>query len=545
MRGRCYNLNLTEQQLAKIAYAGLTSSIREKFAPYEFNGLAQLTRRAVSQEESLSQSRNRRYQQTAYADFEEDTDEDEINAVEWTKNTRPVFSPHVKNKERKYDFDLAHADDIFEQLLREKRIQLTPHHKIPSPEELKKLPMWCKWHGNPTHNTVDCITMRDQIQKAVDEGRLRAADVKKKMRVDGHPFPANTMFINTIGGGSAGFIRQYEKKREREEQAHAGRRQSVIDREDFDPHWACPFFQYCWDQGMKLPSIENCSECNKQQGGHYRAESSAQGARRRPIARHQDPTPPRQSASKRVSVYDRLGPINDEEEFDREYNQEYEYDQEDPDEQVGNEDQWCPSGLFSRSQKRRLQRMRCRELRGGNHRRDDQDDEPKPKKEWRPKVQSKVVRPEATVNMVTLLPQIAESADVGDLADSAEKESADTTPEILWSPESAVFEKPIGSDHLHLKALYLSGYINGSPMRRMLVDGGAAVNVMPVTTYRKLGKLPEELIKTDLTLKDYSGRSQNVCGATTVKITIGSKTIPTTFFVIEGKGAYTTLLGRD
>ena len=119
MRGRCYNLNLTEQQLAEIAYAGLFSNIKDKFAPHKFDGLAQLTRRAIGQEESLNQNRNRRYQQTAYADFGEEVGEEEIDTVEWTKNNRPVFSPYVRNKERKYDFDLAHADDIFEQLLRE------------------------------------------------------------------------------------------------------------------------------------------------------------------------------------------------------------------------------------------------------------------------------------------------------------------------------------------------------------------------------------------------------------------------------------------
>ena len=36
-----------------------------------------------------------------------------------------------------------------------------------------------------------------------------------------------------------------------------------------------------------------------------------------------------------------------------------------------------------------------------------------------------------------------------------------------------------------------------------------------------------------------------VKGAICVELTIGSKTLPTTFFVISGKGAYNLLLGRD
>ena len=101
-----------------------------------------------------------------------------------------------------------------------------------------------------------------------------------------------------------------------------------------------------------------------------------------------------------------------------------------------------------------------------------------------------------------------------------------------------MFEKPIGNDHLHLKALYINGFINDKPSSKMLVDGGATVNVMPMTTYRKIGKLPEELIKTNMTLRDYGGHSSEVSGVTTVEVTAGSKTLPTTFFVIEGKGSY-------
>ena len=79
----------------------------------------------------------------------------------------------------------------------------------------------------------------------------------------------------------------------------------------------------------------------------------------------------------------------------------------------------------------------------------------------------------------------------------------------------------------------------------MLVDGGAVVNVMPMTTFRKIGKLPEELTNTNMTLRDYGGRSSEVSGVTTVEVTVGSKTLTTIFFVIEGKGSYSALFGRD
>jgi hypothetical protein len=44
-----------------------------------------------------------------------------------------------------------------------------------------------------------------------------------------------------------------------------------------------------------------------------------------------------------------------------------------------------------------------------------------------------------------------------------------------------------------LKALFLKGYVNGKPVTRMLVDGGAAVNLMPYTMLHKIGKSDEDL----------------------------------------------------
>jgi predicted aspartyl protease len=47
--------------------------------------------------------------------------------------------------------------------------------------------------------------------------------------------------------------------------------------------------------------------------------------------------------------------------------------------------------------------------------------------------------------------------------------------------------------------------VDGQPMTKMLVDGGATVNVMPYATYRKLGKGEEDLIKTNMMLKRLRG----------------------------------------
>jgi hypothetical protein len=49
-------------------------------------------------------------------------------------------------------------------------------------------------------------------------------------------------------------------------------------------------------------------------------------------------------------------------------------------------------------------------------------------------------------------------------------------------------------------------FVDGKPTTKMLVDGGAAVNLMPYTVFRKLGRGPRDLLETDMMLKDFGGQ---------------------------------------
>lgn len=53
------------------------------------------------------------------------------------------------------------------------------------------------------------------------------------------------------------------------------------------------------------------------------------------------------------------------------------------------------------------------------------------------------------------------------------------------------------------------------------------------------------MVKTTMVLKDFEGNMSEVKGVLNVELTIGTKTLPTTFFVIDGKGSYSVLLRRD
>ena len=77
--------------------------------------------------------------------------------------------------------------------------------------------------------------------------------------------------------------------------------------------------------------------------------------------------------------------------------------------------------------------------------------------------------------------------------------------QLNLEPLPVMFEKPEHSKRQHLKALFLKGFVDGKPVTKMLVDGGAAVNIMPYVMLRILGKSQDDLTKTDMMLKDFEG----------------------------------------
>jgi hypothetical protein len=66
----------------------------------------------------------------------------------------------------------------------------------------------------------------------------------------------------------------------------------------------------------------------------------------------------------------------------------------------------------------------------------------------------------------------------------------------------------------------------------MLVDTAAAVNIMPYSVLRWLGHSAEDFIKTNIALSDFNGQALEAQGVLNVDLTVGSKTVPTSFFII-------------
>jgi hypothetical protein len=116
--------------------------------------------------------------------------------------------------------------------------------------------------------------------------------------------------------------------------------------------------------------------------------------------------------------------------------------------------------------------------------------------------------------------------------------------ELRGAKEEVVFKKPEESSQ-HLKSLYVRGHINGKPISRMLVDGGAVVNLMSYFIFKKLGREDEEVVKTNLTLNGMGGNPMEARGIISMELTVGSKSLTTTFFVVEMQGNYNIILSHD
>jgi hypothetical protein len=212
--------------------------------------------------------------------------------------------------------------------------------------------------------------------------------------------------------------------------------------------------------------------------------------------------------------------------------------EEEEHEYIWQEGQWCPLGL-RKSQKRRVQRLRNRELKQAGIQR---------KQVWRPKDKPEGSGRSAPACMVYFLPnefmapanQVVQEETSLDINDD---EQLGGLMAQLVLAKQATYDKP--AKNRHMRPLYLKGYVNGKLLTRMFVDGGAAVNVMPHTTFRKLGMGPGDLTPTSIILNDFARNPSDTKGCVHVDLMIGSKTLLTTFFVIKGKGAYSLLLGQD
>lgn len=111
--------------------------------------------------------------------------------------------------------------------------------------------------------------------------------------------------------------------------------------------------------------------------------------------------------------------------------------------------------------------------------------------------------------------------------------------------QNAFFERPNEAVKNHLKPFFIKEKMENIGINKILVDGGAAVNLMPHFMLKKIGKFDTDLKPHNMVLLNYEGKISHTLGVIQVDLTVGTITRPTVFMVIASKGDYNMLLGRE
>jgi hypothetical protein len=111
--------------------------------------------------------------------------------------------------------------------------------------------------------------------------------------------------------------------------------------------------------------------------------------------------------------------------------------------------------------------------------------------------------------------------------------------EITFTEEDKVI-----ADDNHNRPLYIEGNIGTAHLRRILIDPGSAVNILPIRSLTRAGFTLDDLEPTEVVICGFDNQGRSALGSITVKIQMSSFSFKVRFFVIEAKTSYSALLGR-
>lgn len=108
--------------------------------------------------------------------------------------------------------------------------------------------------------------------------------------------------------------------------------------------------------------------------------------------------------------------------------------------------------------------------------------------------------------------------------------------------DGMIFENSIFETTKHLKPLSTKAQINGKSFNRVFVDGDVVLNIMLLTTVKRLNKNYEQLTPTNMKKTSFMGNASHALGVLIADVVVGSKV---TRYGLEGKPSYVVILGKD
>ena len=107
------------------------------------------------------------------------------------------------------------------------------------------------------------------------------------------------------------------------------------------------------------------------------------------------------------------------------------------------------------------------------------------------------------------------------------------------------FAKPTLSMSQHIKPLYVSAEIEGTKVRKVLIDTGAAVSIITMTALEHL-KIPKDrILESKAKVKGFAGNVTPTSGVIMLRLKIGPSDDIQALFVTETSAPYSLILGRD
>lgn len=142
--------------------------------------------------------------------------------------------------------------------------------------------------------------------------------------------------------------------------------------------------------------------------------------------------------------------------------------------------------------------------------------------------------------------------EVAEIEDCEEEELAKHKPMCYFvmnngciREKNVFFERSHEGMKNHIKPLFIRVKVEGTIVNKILLDGGAAVNLMPHFLLAKIRRFDTYLRPHNMVLSKYEGKNGTTMGVIQVDITVGSITQPTVFLVITSRANYNLLIGQE
>lgn len=117
----------------------------------------------------------------------------------------------------------------------------------------------------------------------------------------------------------------------------------------------------------------------------------------------------------------------------------------------------------------------------------------------------------------------------------------DIEPKVFWVTQVPSFTRkrndvifnPLTSEMMsHLKPLIIITRVEKVKVNKIFIDGGVAINILPITLFKRFGKMIEDHIPHNIGVSDYSEKASRSQGVITLDLMVGSMRRPTFFIVV-------------